>query len=91
MYSLFPRVTLKVLFLLFFAAVVAITAAVSDVLGEDNTVAPTPWCFLRGDIEHEQLVYWHFGVVISWELMTYLSTSFLYLCLKFKMVNIPSS
>ena len=69
-------------------AALSITAAAADVLGEDNYVAPTPWCMVRGDMEHGKLISWYFGVGIAWELITYLSTSFLYLCLKFKMVSV---
>lgn len=66
-------------------ATVAITAISYDVLGEDNSIAPTPWCFLRGDIGQDKLIYWAFGVGVAWELFTYLLTTVLYLGLKFQM------
>ena len=66
---------------------VAITAASCQVLGEDNSIAPTPWCFLRADLGHETMIYWHYGACITWELATYLVTTVLYLSLKFKMVR----
>lgn len=67
-------------------AIVAITAASCDVLGEDNSITPTPWCFLRADMGHEKMVVWAFGVAVAWELFTYLTTTLLYLSLKCQMV-----
>lgn len=66
-------------------AVVAITAASCGVLGEDYSLRPMPWCFLKGTLGYKREVAWTFGITISWELMTYLATSSLYIYLKFYM------
>lgn len=66
-------------------AIVAITALSCDKLGEDNSITPTPWCFLSGDLGHDEMVQWAFAVAVGWELLTYLTTTLLYLTLKCEM------
>nr|XP_022343780.1 G-protein coupled receptor 157-like [Crassostrea virginica] len=58
-----------------------------DVLGEDFFITTGPWCWIKGCMEQDKVIYWMALTGKGWEVATYFLSMTFYIIIKFYMVK----